>query len=82
MRADAIRKPARFTASRARWRQLRGSLAALRALPGTARYLLAFLLFNDAIQAVIALSSVVLQNELFVAKGLPAVTTRRRSCCS
>ena len=52
-------------------RQLRGSFAALRALPGTARYLLAFLLFNDAIQAVIALSAVVLENELFVAKGLP-----------
>lgn len=51
--------------------QLRGSFAALRALPGTARYLLAFLLFNDAIQAVVALSAVVLENELFVAKGLP-----------
>ena len=50
--------------------QLKGSFAALRALPGTARYLLAFLLFNDAIQAVIALSAVVLENELFVAKGL------------
>ena len=52
-------------------RQLKGSFVALRALPGTARYLLAFLLFNDAIQAVVALSAVVLENELFVAKGLP-----------
>ena len=52
-------------------RQLRGSFKALRALPGTARYLLAFLLFNDAVQAVIALSAVVLEEELFVAKGLP-----------
>lgn len=52
--------------------QLRGSLRALRALPGTARYLVAFLLFNDAIQAVIALSGVFLENELFVAKGRPA----------
>ena len=51
--------------------QLRGSLTALRALPGTARFLLAFLLFNDAIQAVVALSAVVLEEELFVAKGLP-----------
>lgn len=51
--------------------QLKGSLRALRALPGTAKYLLAFLLFNDAIQAVVALSAVVLENELFVAKGLP-----------
>ena len=52
-------------------RQLRGSFTALRALPGTARFLLAFLLFNDAIQAVVALSAVVLEEELFVAKGLP-----------
>jgi UMF1 family MFS transporter len=52
-------------------RQLGGSLRALRALPGTARYLLAFLLFNDAIQAVVALSAVVLEQELFVAQGLP-----------
>jgi UMF1 family MFS transporter len=52
-------------------RQLHGSLTALRALPGTARFLLAFLLFNDAIQAVVALSAVVLEEELFVAKGLP-----------
>jgi UMF1 family MFS transporter len=51
-------------------RQLRGSFAALRALPGTLRYLIAFLLFNDAIQAVVALSAVVLTQELFVAEGL------------
>jgi UMF1 family MFS transporter len=50
--------------------QLRGSFRALRALPGTLRYLIAFLLFNDAIQAVVALSAVVLTQELFVAKGL------------
>jgi UMF1 family MFS transporter len=52
--------------------QLRASLRALRALPGTARYLVAFLLFNDAIQAVVALSAVVLTQELFVAKGMEA----------
>jgi len=52
-------------------RQLKGSFSALRALPGTSRYLIAFLLFNDAIQAVVGLSAVVLTNELFVAKGLP-----------
>ncbi len=50
---------------------LRAAATALRALPGTARFLLAFLLFNDAIQAVVALSAVVLEQELFVAKGLP-----------
>ena len=52
-------------------RALRASVGALRALPGTARYLIAFLLFNDAIQAVVALSAVVLEEEMFVAKGLP-----------
>ncbi|HWH30583.1 MAG TPA: MFS transporter [Mycobacteriales bacterium] len=53
-------------------RQLRGSLTALRRLPGTLRFLLAFLLFNDAIQAVVALSAVVLTQELFVAQGQDA----------
>ena len=51
---------------------LRSAFAALRALPGTARFLIAFLLFNDAIQAVIALSSVFLTQELYVARGLAA----------
>lgn len=51
--------------------QLRGSLAALRRLPLTARYLAAFLLFNDAVQAVIGLASVVLVQELYVARGRP-----------
>jgi UMF1 family MFS transporter len=61
-----------LTQVRGSLRQLKGSLSALRALPGTARYLLAFLLFNDAIQAVVALSAVVLTQELFVAKGQDA----------
>ena len=51
---------------------LRSAVVALRALPGTARFLVAFLLFNDAIQAVIALSSVYLTQELYVARGLAA----------
>ena len=50
--------------------QLRDSLRALLALPGTARFLLSFLLFNDAIQAVVGLSAVFLTQELYVAKGL------------
>ena len=53
-------------------RQLRGSLQALRRLPGTLRFLVAFLLFNDAVQAVVALSAVVLTEELFVAQGRDA----------
>jgi MFS transporter, UMF1 family len=52
--------------------QLRGSLRALRRLPGTLRFLVAFLLFNDAVQAVVALSAVVLTQELFVARGQSA----------
>ena len=53
-------------------RQLRGSLRLLRELPLTARFLAAFLLFNDAVQAVIALASVVLVQELYVARGRDA----------
>jgi len=53
-------------------RQLRGSVALLRELPLTARFLAAFLLFNDAVQAVIALASVVLVQELYVARGRDA----------
>ena len=51
---------------------LRAVARELRRLPLTARFLGAFLLFNDAIQAVIALSSVFLTQELFVAKGRDA----------
>ena len=50
--------------------QLCDSVRALRALPGTARFLLSFLLFNDAIQAVVGLSAIFLTQELYVSKGL------------
>lgn len=50
--------------------QLRDSVRALRALPGTARFLLSFLLFNDAVQAVVGLSAIFLTQELYVSKGL------------
>jgi UMF1 family MFS transporter len=53
-------------------RELRGSVREMRRLPLTARFLVAFLLFNDAIQAVVALSSVFLTQELYVARGLEA----------
>ena len=81
-RLDAVRELPGYDASRTTeplleqvrgsLRQLRGSVRALRALPGTLRYLVSFLLFNDAIQAVIALSAVVLTQELFVARGQDA----------
>lgn len=44
----------------------------LKRLPRTFQYLIAYLFYNDGIQTVIAMSSVFLANELFVAKGLPA----------
>lgn len=52
--------------------ELRRAVRELRALPQTARFLIAFLLYNDAVQAVIGLASVFLTQELYVAKGRPA----------
>ena len=51
--------------------RLRASFRALRRLPQTRRYLLAYMLFNDGIQTVIAMASLFLSQELFVARGLP-----------
>lgn len=51
---------------------LRLTVRTLRRLPLTARYLLAYLLFNDAIQTVISVASVVVTQELFVARGRDA----------
>ena len=53
-------------------RDLGDTFRELRRLPLTARFLGAFLLFNDAIQAVISMSSVFLTQELYVAKGRDA----------
>jgi UMF1 family MFS transporter len=51
--------------------ELRTSFRALGRLPQTRRYLLAYMLFNDGIQTVIAMASLFLSQELFVARGLP-----------
>ena len=48
-----------------------GTFRELRRLPQTLRYLLAYMLYNDGIQTVISIASVVLAQELFVAKGKP-----------
>jgi len=40
-------------------------------LPQTRRYLIAYMFYNDGIQTVISIASVVLAQELFVAKGKP-----------
>src|SRR5204862_4713382 len=42
-----------------------------RRLPHTLRYLLGYMAFNDGIQTVIAIASVFMAQELFVARGLP-----------
>jgi UMF1 family MFS transporter len=52
-------------------RELLTSFRALRGLPQTRRYLLSYMLFNDGIQTVIAMASLFLSHELFVARGLP-----------
>ena len=52
--------------------QLGATFRELFALPQTLRYLLGYLLYNDGIQTVIAIASVFLAQELFVARGLPA----------
>lgn len=48
-----------------------GTFRELWRLPQTVRYLAAYMLYNDGIQTVISVSSVVLAQELFVAKGKP-----------
>jgi len=50
--------------------ELFASFRELSALPGTLRYLIAYMFFNDGIQTVISIASVFLAQELFVAKGL------------
>ena len=51
---------------------LRAAVRDLRRLPVTLRFLVASLLYNDAIQAVIGLSTVFLTQELWVRQGRPA----------
>jgi UMF1 family MFS transporter len=47
----------------------------LRHIPHTLRFLMAYLLYNDGIQTVIAMAALFLGQELFVAKGLPVDKT-------
>ena len=51
--------------------ELVASFRSLGRLVQTRRYLVSYMLFNDGIQTVIALASVFLSQELFVARGLP-----------
>lgn len=53
------------------FRGLAGTLGELRRLPQTLRFLLAYMSYNDGIQTVISVASLVLAQELFVAKGKP-----------
>ncbi len=47
------------------WRRLRHDLRLLSDMPNTARYVLAYLCFGDAVSAVISLSAIFLTHELF-----------------
>ncbi len=47
------------------WRRLRHDLRLLSGMPNTARYVLAYLFFGDAVSAVISLSAIFLTHELF-----------------
>jgi UMF1 family MFS transporter len=51
--------------------EVAASFRALKRLPHTLHYLLAYMAFNDGIQTVISIASVFLAEELFVSKGLP-----------
>jgi UMF1 family MFS transporter len=51
--------------------QVGATLKLLTRLPQTFKYLLAYMAFNDGIQTVIAIASVFLAQELFVAQGRP-----------
>jgi UMF1 family MFS transporter len=64
--------PAGISAVRMALRALGRAFAELSRLPQTLRYLAGYMLFNDGIQTVIAISSVFLAQELFVARGLSA----------
>jgi UMF1 family MFS transporter len=70
-RAAVAVRPAAGPVLAAGFNQLRASFRALNRLPQTRRYLLAYMLFNDGIQTVIAMASLFLSQELFVARGLP-----------
>ena len=50
--------------------ELKATLRELGRLPRTRSFLVAYLLYNDGIQTVIAMASVFLSQELFVARGL------------
>jgi UMF1 family MFS transporter len=57
------------------WSELARSVRELCSMPHTLRYLVSYLFFNDGIQTVVAVASVVLAQELFVAQGRPVDTS-------
>ncbi|HWS55650.1 MAG TPA: MFS transporter [Pyrinomonadaceae bacterium] len=52
------------------FRELAGTFRELRRLPQTMRYLASYLFYNDGIQTVITMSAVLIEQELFKARGL------------
>jgi UMF1 family MFS transporter len=71
-RAAAHGRPSRRSYLAIGLSELRELWTTLAGLPQTRRFLIAYMAFNDAIQTVIAVASVFLAQELFVARGLPA----------
>ncbi|GAC1646222.1 MAG: MFS transporter [Herpetosiphon sp.] len=70
VREPAEPLPAGKSYLRVGFQQLGLTFRELRRLPHTLRYLIAYMLFNDGIQAVISLAPLIVDQELFVAKGL------------
>lgn len=72
LRPRTLREPAGQVSIAVGLGALRDAVRDLRRLPVTLRFLVASLLFNDAVQAVIGLSTVFLTQELYVRQGRPA----------
>jgi MFS transporter, UMF1 family len=58
-------RPVRAAVPAGAWQRFREGMSLLRSMPQTRRYLVSYLLFSDAISAVIALSSTFITHELF-----------------
>jgi UMF1 family MFS transporter len=71
-RSPARKPPEGISPLIAVMRELAGAWRDLFRLPQTLRFLVSYTAYNDAVQTVIAIASVFLAQELFVARGLPA----------
>jgi UMF1 family MFS transporter len=72
VRGAARRMPPGKTYLSTGFSQTASTFRELSRLRQTLRYLIAYLLFNDGIQTVIVMAGVFLEQELFIARGLPS----------